>query len=184
MSKPAVFFDRDGVINRAIIRDGHPFPPDSIEAFEFLPGTIESCDRLKQAGYLLFIVTNQPDIARGTLNNTLVETFHSLIRTALPIDEIYICPHDNSDNCDCRKPKPGLLLRVAKEWNIDLSRSVLIGDRWRDVDAGYNAGCRTVFIDYKYSESLSKQPDHVVTTLPEAVEWILSQSGELNEASK
>jgi D-glycero-D-manno-heptose 1,7-bisphosphate phosphatase len=184
MALPAIFFDRDGVINRAIVREGKPFPPASLTEFEILPDAVDSCKKLKQAGYLLFIVTNQPDIARGTLDNKLVESYHEIIRQSLPIDGIYICPHDNEDGCDCRKPQPGLILSAAKDWDVKLSSSFIIGDRWKDVAAGKRAGCKTVFIDYKYSEELSALPDHIVNSLTEAVEWILSFSGARHEASK
>ncbi len=173
----AVFMDRDGVINRSIVRNGKPYPPDTLEQFEFLPGVIQGCQNLKQSGFRLFIVTNQPDIARGKQDSKIVDAFHQRIYDTLPMDEVYICPHDDSHQCDCRKPKPGMMTAAASKYNIDLSQSFLIGDRWRDIAAGQAAGCKTVFIDYRYDEPMSVVPDCTVTNFNEAVDWILLQLG-------
>ena len=169
----AVFLDRDGVINAPEIREGRPYPPASVESLEILPGVREAVQRFKLAGFLVIVVSNQPDVARGTTSRSTVEAINSVLAQDLPIDEFRMCYHDAADACNCRKPKPGMLLDAAKKWHIDLAASFMVGDRWRDVEAGQNAGCRTVFVDYAYSE---KQPEHVdlrVKSLLEAVPYIL-----------
>jgi D-glycero-D-manno-heptose 1,7-bisphosphate phosphatase len=176
-ARRAVFLDRDGVINRARVEVGKPYPPAEAGAVEILPGVAAALQRLKAAGYLLVVVTNQPDVARGTQSRAAVEAIHARLASELPIDDFRICYHDDSDACGCRKPKPGLLLDAARAHDVDLPRSVMVGDRWRDVEAGREAGCRTVFIDYGYTEAQPDQPDAVVGSLEEAAEWILSGQG-------
>ena len=159
MKNKAVFLDRDGVLNRAIVRDGKPYPPASLAEFEILPGTKEALDKLKAAGYLLIVVTNQPDVGRGTQQKSIVEEMHEVLRTILPLDEIYVCYHGYDGECECRKPQPGMLLAAAREFKIDLKESFMIGDRSKDMEAGIAAGCKTIFIDYHYSEKLNIHPD-------------------------
>lgn len=168
----AVFLDRDGCINAAVMRGRTPVPPASLEELEILPGVPEALRRLKDAGYALVVVTNQPDIARGTTPRATVDAIHAHLRATLPLDEIRVCDHDDPDQCRCRKPLPGLLLEPA---TYDVGRSVMVGDRWRDVEAGRRAGCRaTILVDYGYDEPLAGPPDHTVGSLAEAAEWILS----------
>jgi D-glycero-D-manno-heptose 1,7-bisphosphate phosphatase len=171
----AVFLDRDGVINRAILRDGKPYAPTTFAEFEILSGVPEACAKLKQAGYLLIVATNQPDVGRGTLAQSIVETIHAHMCKLLPIDRVEVCYHpgQGASDCDCRKPKAGMLLRAARELGIDLAQSWMVGDRWRDVDCGHAAGCRTVFIDYGYAEALKQTPDFQVKNLLEAAQVIL-----------
>lgn len=169
----AVFLDRDGVINRAVVREGRPYPPASVEALELLPGVAEALTRLHDAGYRLVVVTNQPDIARGTQDRAVVDAMHARIAAVLPVDEFRVCAHDDADRCDCRKPKPGLLRSAAQAAGIDLGASFMVGDRWRDIEAGRAAGCRTIFIDYDYSERRPHAPDVTVRSLAEAADWIL-----------
>lgn len=172
--KPAVFLDRDGVLNRALVRDGKPYPPARVEELEIVRDGPAALGALKQAGFTLIVVTNQPDVARGTQSQAAVEAMHRKLRAELPVDAIYSCFHDSFDGCDCRKPKPGLLLRGAAEHGVPLNESFLIGDRWRDVDAGFAAGVRTVLIDYGYRErGPEHEPDARVKSLMEAVDWIL-----------
>ncbi len=173
----AVFLDRDGVINRAIVRDGKPYPPAADEDVEILPGVREAIQQLKAAGYLLVVVTNQPDVSRGTQSRAAVEAIHARLASELPIDEFRACYHDDGDACACRKPKPGLILDAARAHGVDLRASVMVGDRWRDVEAGRRAGCATVFLDYGYAERRPDEPDAVVGSLAEAAEWILSDRG-------
>ena len=174
----AVFLDRDGVLNRAIVREGKPYPPDTLEDFVILGGAAEACGLLKQAGFLLVVATNQPDVGRGTQPIKVVEAMHKALRAALPVDRIEICcdPHDSPDS-NRRKPKPGMLLDAARELNIDLSGSFMVGDRWRDIDCGKAAGCTTVFIDYGYKEQLRAQPDFVAASLLDAARQILGKLG-------
>lgn len=170
----AVFLDRDGVLNRPIIRDGRPYPPATLEEFSILPGVPEACEALRRAGYLLLVVTNQPDIARGVQDRAVVDEIHQVLLRTLPIDAVYVCPHDDEDGCDCRKPGPGMLLEAAWDRNLNLGSSVMVGDRWRDVEAGRRAGCRTVFVDRGYREPAPMEPDAIVTDLAEAADWIMS----------
>jgi len=175
-SKKAVFLDRDGVINRALIRDGLPYPPNSLDELEILPGVTESLRLLKKSGFLLVVVTNQPDVGRGIQKKQTVEKMHAYLLKKLPLDVIYVCWHGQDGECDCRKPLPGLLYQAEQDWHIDLKKSFLIGDRWRDIDAGFAAGCKTVFIDYQYDESLKYQPDYNAKSISDASEQIIHQS--------
>ena len=171
--RQAVFLDRDGVINKAIVKNGKPFPPASLDAFELLPGVKSATLALRKAGFLIVVVTNQPDVATGVQARDVVESMHKKLHEAGICDAIKVCYHTDEDACDCRKPKPGMLLEAAKEWQIDLQRSFMVGDRWRDVAAGKAAGCRTFFIDYQYREISAERPDTVVASLEEAANQIL-----------
>lgn len=171
--RQAVFLDRDGVINRAVVKNGKPFPPASLDAFEFLPGVESAAHALRKAGFLIVVVTNQPDVATGVQAREVVESMHKKLHAAAICDDIKVCYHTDDDACDCRKPKPGMLLEAAQEWQIDLPRSFMVGDRWRDVSAGKAAGCQTFFIDYQYREQSAERPDAVVTSLEEAAKLIL-----------
>jgi len=175
--KRAVFLDRDGVINRAVVRDGKPYPPDSLAELQLVDDAASSLQRLHDAGYLLIVVTNQPDVARGKQSREEVEAIHDALRAQLPIDEFIACYHDDADGCDCRKPKPGALLEAAERHQIDLRNSHMIGDRWRDVEAGQRAGCTTYFIDYGYAEKQPAPPFVRVRSLAEAVDTITRNPG-------
>ena len=155
---PAVFLDRDGVINRAIVRDGKPYPPARLDDTEILAGATVSLQRLAEHGYTLISITNQPDVARGIQSRQVVESINALIQSRLPVREIFVCYHDNADDCDCRKPKPGLIYKAAKKYGLDLSRSWMVGDRWKDIAAGQAAGLKTIFVDYHYSEAYEGIP--------------------------
>jgi D-glycero-D-manno-heptose 1,7-bisphosphate phosphatase len=172
-----VFLDRDGVINRALERDGKPYPPTTMQEFEIYPEVFEACKKLKSAGFFLVVATNQPDVGRGTLDQRTVERLHAFMSRQLPIDRVEVCfhPGKGASNCDCRKPRPGMLLRAAAALNIDLGQSWMVGDRWRDVDCGHAAGCRTIFIDRGYSESLHQPPDFRASNLLEAAGIILGK---------
>jgi D-glycero-D-manno-heptose 1,7-bisphosphate phosphatase len=173
----AVFLDRDGVINKALVRNGRPYPPRTAAELEILPGTRDALLRLRESGFLNVVVTNQPDVARGTMPRAFVEKIHAQLRSTLTIDAFYVCWHDDRDKCDCRKPLPGLLLRASADLGIDLERSFMIGDRWRDIAAGQRAGCRTIWIDYGYDEPKPQPPiDFVAPSLPAAVPWLLDAS--------
>ena len=174
--KRAVFLDRDGVINRAVIRDGKPYPPASLEEFEYLPGVETSIRAIRNAGFLVVVVTNQPDVATGLQRREVVEAMHEKIRAEELCDDLKVCYHTDSDNCNCRKPKPGMLLEAARDWKIDLSRSFMVGDRWRDIAAGRAAGCCTFLIDYGYAEQRAHKPDVVVGSLAEACKQILPEN--------
>ena len=173
----AVFLDRDGVINECKVIDGRPFPPLSVNEFVMLPNVAQACRNLKRAGFVLVVATNQPDVGRGTLKQDVVEQIHAHMCAQLPIDRVEICYHPgrSESECDCRKPKPGMLLRAARELNIDLRASWMVGDRWRDIDCGKRAGVRTVFIDFGYAEELRAPPDFTVRSFRAAAEVILAQ---------
>lgn len=173
--RAAVFLDRDGVINRSVMRDGVAHPPDSLDEFELLPGVGEAVVKLKSAGFLLVVVTNQPDIARGTQSAETVESINVMVAQELGVDAVLVCPHDDIDNCVCRKPKPGLLLQAMERFDIDLERSFMVGDRWRDVAAGHAAGCRTVQVGSLEEGALSIAPTVRRDDLTDAASWILSQ---------
>ena len=176
LKRAAVFLDRDGVLNRAVIRAGKPYPPTSWAELEILPGVCVALDALKQAGYWLIVVTNQPDVARGSLSRAQVVDMNRRLQTQLELDRVMTCFHDDSDQCACRKPRPGLLLEAACSLNIDLSASFMVGDRWRDIVAGQQAGCKTFFIDYGYAEPQPVSYDYKAGSLLEAACLILNRS--------
>ena len=169
----AVFLDRDGVINRAIVREGKPFPPASLGELEILPDVHEALTLLRTAGYRNIVVTNQPDVRTGKQQREVVETMHRHLLEALPLDGIRVCYHIEQDGCDCRKPKPGLLVQAASEFGIDLPASFMVGDRWRDVLAGQAAGCYSFFVDLGYRERRPEPPYTLVTSLLDAARAIV-----------
>jgi D-glycero-D-manno-heptose 1,7-bisphosphate phosphatase len=175
--RSGVLLDRDGVLNRTVMRDGMGYPPSSVEDMALLDGVAEACGILAAAGCVLAIVTNQPDLARGKASFADVAAINARLRELLALDAVYVCPHDDGDACACRKPKPGLLLEAARVHRLDLGRSVMVGDRWRDIEAGVAAGCRTVFIDHSYRERRPVAPNFVCGSLLEAVPFILSVTG-------
>jgi len=171
----AVFLDRDGVLTRAILRQGKAYAPVTPSEMEIDSDAPAALARLKAAGFLLIAVTNQPDVARGITRLADVHAMHAVLRAALPLDAVFACFHDDSDACPCRKPRPGMLLQGAAAHAIDLAQSFMVGDRWRDVDAGAAAGCRTIWIDRRYDERAPAHPPHArVDSLRAAVEWILT----------
>ena len=171
--RDALFLDRDGVVCRAFVRAGKPYPPRSLQELDILPGVKQALHAAGALGLIRVIVTNQPDVARGTLGREVVDAIHDRLRAELEIDDVLVCWHDDADGCTCRKPKPGLLLEGASRHGLDLARSFMVGDRWRDVEAGVRAGCRTVWIDCGYDEQPPPTPpDYRCYSLPEAVAWI------------
>jgi len=171
----AVFLDRDGVINRAVVRGGKPYPPVSLPDLEILPGVPEALARLRAAGFLNVIVTNQPDVATGRQRREVVEAMHEFLLSHLPVDRVKVCYHTEADHCDCRKPRPGMLLEAARELGIDLAASYMVGDRWRDVGAGQAAGCKCFFVDGGYEEKRPENPYVAVKSLVEAGDLILNK---------
>jgi D-glycero-D-manno-heptose 1,7-bisphosphate phosphatase len=171
----AVFLDRDGVINHAVVLNGKPYPPPTVEEFTLHDGVPEAIERLRAAGLWIVVVTNQPDVATGKQRRDVVEAMHARLASAALFDAIQVCFHSASDGCDCRKPKPGMLMKAADEGQIDLRRSFMVGDRWVDVAAGRAAGCYTFWINRGYAEPAADAPDAVVASLPEAADRILQQ---------
>jgi len=169
----AVFLDRDGVLNEPVVVEGRPLPPDSVTELVLTPGVEAACAELRRAGFLLILVTNQPDIARGTRDRATVDEINDELRRRLALDDVLVCPHDDDDRCACRKPLPGMILEGAARWGVGLPASVMVGDRWRDVEAGRGAGCRTVLLARDYDERPASGADLIVDTLADAVPWIV-----------
>jgi D-glycero-D-manno-heptose 1,7-bisphosphate phosphatase len=172
-ARRAVFLDRDGVLNEVVMRNGAPESPRALEQLVF-PRDIHAVRRLKDAGLLLFLITNQPDIARGNVTEAYLDAVLERIRVHVPLDDVRFCPHDDADDCACRKPRPGMLLDLARSWHVDLSRSWVIGDMWRDVGAARAAGCRSILIRRDYN--VDAEPDTEVDSLSAAVEAVLSDA--------
>jgi D-glycero-D-manno-heptose 1,7-bisphosphate phosphatase len=172
--KRAVFLDRDGVVNKAIVRNGKPYPPESLEELQILAGVNEALARLRAAGFLNVIVTNQPDVATGKQRRETVEAMHAFLLSRLPVDAVKVCYHVDADNCACRKPRPGMLLEAARDLGIDLAASFLVGDRWRDVAAGQAAGCKCFFLDGGYAEQRPEKPYVAVKSLAQAASLIVN----------
>lgn len=171
--KRAVFLDRDGVLNEPVLENGRPHPPSGLAELRITPGAAPALQQLREAGFLLVVVTNQPDVARGKTPRETVEAIHAALAAALPLDAFYTCWHDDADGCHCRKPLPGLIVDAAAEREVDLAASWVVGDRWRDVEAGAAADCRTIWIDRGYTERAPDHPTATVANLPEAVRHIL-----------
>jgi D-glycero-D-manno-heptose 1,7-bisphosphate phosphatase len=173
--RPAVFLDRDGVLNAALLDEkGRPLPPRLPSEFRIPTDVPGACADLRAAGFALVCVTNQPDIARGTADRGFVDWANGEIAVACGLEGVFVCPHDDIDRCDCRKPKPGLILQGAKAFDLDLTRSFMVGDRYRDIEAGKAAGLQTILLDFGYPERAPTQPpDFVTTTFSRATTWIL-----------
>ena len=171
-----MFLDRDGTINRAVVRDRRPYPPVMLDEFELLPGAEQTIEALREAGFLIIVVTNQPDVSTGVQRRDVVEAMHDKLRAGGLCDDIKVCYHTDADGCECRKPKPGMLIEAAREWRVNLADSFMVGDRWRDVAAGKAAGCFTFFIDYEYRERRADDPDAIVGSLEEAGMLILREN--------
>jgi D-glycero-D-manno-heptose 1,7-bisphosphate phosphatase len=168
----AAFLDRDGVLNRTMVVDGVPRPPSTVAELEVLPGVPEALEVLTSHGFTLVSVTNQPDVARGTQTRQRVEEINAALMERLPLRAVHTCYHDDADGCACRKPKPGLLRDAAKAYDIDLGRSFLVGDRWRDIEAGHAAGCLTLLVDAPYNRARTGSPHYVVPDLLQAARVI------------
>ena len=175
--RPAVFLDRDGVLNRAYVEDGVPVPPRTVARFELLPGVAETCRAFAEAGLALVVVTNQPDLARGALDPAELDAMHVRLRAELPLDDVVVCPHDGKEGCWCRKPRPGMILDSARRLDLDLDHSVGVGDRWRDVDAAHRAGIHAVHVDWGLGEPLRDSPDARFGSLAEARDHVLQVCG-------
>jgi D-glycero-D-manno-heptose 1,7-bisphosphate phosphatase len=174
--RAAVFLDRDGVLNRCAIRDGKPYAPRTVTQFRLLPGVRDAIGALRQAGYLIVIVTNQPDIGNHLIDRSVVDAMHDRLRAVLAPDAIEVCPHSQDAGCECRKPKPGLLVRAALRLDIELERSFMVGDRWSDIVAGHALGCHTILVRRRYREEFPVKPDTIVGSMAAAARKILSSA--------
>jgi D-glycero-D-manno-heptose 1,7-bisphosphate phosphatase len=170
--KRAVFLDRDGVINEAVIREGKPYPPATLSDVKISENFEYVLQKLKAKGFVIVGITNQPDVARGLQTRAAVEEINQHLLKKLPIETILVCYHDEKDACSCRKPKPGLILDAAAFFDIDLANSYVVGDRWKDIEAGKNAGCKTIFINYAYLEQQPKGYDFSVRKPSEILDII------------
>ena len=170
---PAVFLDRDGVLSRSIVRNGKSFAPRSLKDFILMPNSHRSVMLLKQFGFKVIVVTNQPDIGNGLVTLAVVELMHQKLLEKIMVDDVFLCAHRQDEGCDCRKPKPGMLLAASVKHGIDLKKSFIIGDRSIDIEAGQRAGCKTIFIDRHYKEPGPMHAETKVTSLQSAVAYIL-----------
>jgi D-glycero-D-manno-heptose 1,7-bisphosphate phosphatase len=175
----AVFLDRDGVLNRALVRNRRPYAPRHLGEFRLLPGTAEAVRELKSVGFLIIVVTNQPDVGHGLTTPQTLAAMHARLNERLPVDAILVCPHRQDAGCACRKPKPGMIHHAQTDWGIDVSRSYLVGDRSTDIVAGRAAGLYTVFLDRGYAEPLLEPPDAKVGSLRQAVRQILAREASM-----
>jgi D-glycero-D-manno-heptose 1,7-bisphosphate phosphatase len=173
-----VFLDRDGVINRALVRDRKPYSPRHLSEFRLLPGVGEAVTQLKSVGFLVIVVTNQPDVGNGLTTPEALEAMHTHLRGRVPVDAILVCPHRRDEGCECRKPKPGLIHQAAADWGIDVDHSYLIGDRATDIVAGLAAGLYTIFLVRRYAELLIERPHLRVDSLRQAVRKILAREAD------
>lgn len=179
MKTRIAFLDRDGTLVETDIRRGMPVPRHHSDRAILLPGVSEGCRRLRAAGFLLVLVTNQPDIARGLVTRAQVAAVNQQLQSLLGLDLVMVCEHDDHHTCRCRKPKPGLLFQAAQAFDVPLSAdSVLIGDRWRDVGAGQAAGVRTILVGSGYEGEPETEPDFSVQSFSEAVNVIVSMRRE------
>lgn len=177
-----VFLDRDGVLNRPILADGRSYAPRDLSDFELLPGVGPAVKRLKDAGFLAIVVTNQKDLGHGLVTPEVVSEMHAILQRTVPVDDIVVC--SCIDECWCYKPNPGMLSESAEKWDIRLQSSFIVGDTWRDVGAGKAAGCRTILIDrWRYDDQYRIEPDYKAEDLDAAVELVLQLSGESPQTS-
>ena len=167
--KKAIFLDRDGVINKVKIVNGKPYAPNNFNEIIFFPNLKKILNIFKNLGYLIIVITNQPDVKRKNTTLATVTKIHKFIKKSLPIDDIFVCFHDNDDKCCCRKPKPGNILAAAKLYNIDLKNSYMIGDTWKDISAGYKAGCKTIFFDHNYNLKKPKKYNFLIKSIKDLI---------------
>lgn len=174
--QPVVFLDRDGVLIQSLVREGKPYSPRKIEDLVILEGVREAVSLLHRNGFVTVVVTNQPDVARGNLSPDLLSEIHNSIYEEVGVEHFYTCKHDDHDDCECRKPNIGLFKKAVQELDLDASNSFMVGDRWKDIEAGQRAGCTCFFIDNDYSEKRPTPPFYTVTSLLEAAKIIVEGS--------
>ena len=163
----AIFLDRDGVVNYSIICEKKPYAPLNLNELKIIPEIKSVINTFKQRQFKVFVITNQPDVARGKVKKEEVEKINASIQSQLSIDEIFTCYHDNQDHCECRKPKPGAFIALSQKYNIDLTKSIMVGDRAKDIEAAKNANCPSVFIDYGYNEIKPLDQNYTINGISE-----------------
>ena len=174
--RKAVFIDRDGVINKLVVIYGEKTSPKSLDQFEIFPYVAQATRRLRK-DYLVIVITNQPDVARGKMSEQELKKMNRKLFKLVEIDDLYICTHDDADNCQCRKPRPGMILEAASKWNINLEKSIIIGDSWRDMLAGKRAGIRTCYINHWSNSDGVIEYDFEAKDLSDAVKKIYEIQG-------
>ena len=167
-SQRAVFFDRDGVLIETLVEGGSPVANNNVNTLKFVHGALEVCQSLIDADIKMFMITNQPDISRGKIMLKDVLEINDVVQKTCQLTDVAMCIHDDKAHCSCRKPKPGMILELSVKHRIHLESSVVVGDRWRDIDAGATAGCHTLFINYGYNETLRRQPTWEVSSVSQA----------------
>jgi len=170
----SLFLDRDGIINKSIILNRKPYSPRSLEEFEIFEGIDLLLNQISKLGFLLIVITNQPDLATNHITKSTLNKFHQLISDKINISKFYVCEHTSLDNCSCRKPRTGLIKNAVKDYNLDLSKSYFIGDRWKDIDAANSDGIYSIFVDYNYKEKLKTKPKKIVNSSVTACEFIIT----------
>jgi len=171
---PAIFFDRDGVITIPVDLNGKGFAPRNLNDFKFYNDAKDSLLRTRAAGFFNVVVSNQPDVSSGLLSLNMLESMNTVLRHSLALDEVINCPHNSSDHCLCRKPKPGMIYAAAEKFGIDLSHSWIVGDRDGDIAAGSSAGLKTIFIDRNWLEETGSMAKFKCKSLKEAVDLIIT----------
>ncbi len=171
MKKKAIFFDRDGVLNKSIKKKGKPFAPTSYSKFYIYKNLEKKIDKLRKKKYLLYVVTNQPDFNKKS--KIELNKMHQKLMKKFKFNKIF-CSHDKNNFSKNKKPRTGLIRHLLKSKSIDLSKSFVVGDRWRDVDFAYNLKCKSIFIDRKYSEKLNNKPDYICKSTSQAINIILN----------
>jgi D-glycero-D-manno-heptose 1,7-bisphosphate phosphatase len=161
----AIFFDRDGVLNKTLLKNGKPYAPRNIKDFKIISDAYSILSYLKSLNYLMFVVTNQPDVGNGYMDKIIVEEMHEMILDQLPIQEIFTCYHSQKDNCSCRKPKTGMLEKAHKKFNLNIKDCFIVGDRFSDIEAGQKFKFQTVMIGTGYGEKPLAKPDFNIDKL-------------------
>jgi len=170
--KLGVFIERDGVLNKARVERQYQVSPLTLEDFKVNQEAVPLLKRLKGAGFVLIVTTNQPGLSRGYQSRRELDRMHELLRATFPLDDILVCPHDETDRCPCRKPKPGLLVEAGFKWHLNLDHSFVISDKWQDAEAARTAGCTSLLLQSPWLGTVHR--DFVMADLASIVDKILT----------
>jgi D-glycero-D-manno-heptose 1,7-bisphosphate phosphatase len=173
--KQAVFIERDGVLNAARVEKQQQISPVTLEDFQLHEDAAPLLKKLKATGLILIVTTNQPGLSRGYQSRRELDRMHDRLRKVFPLDDILVCPHDETDRCPCRKPKPGLLAEAAFKWHLNLEHSYVISDKWQDAEAARNAGCTSLLLQSPWVGKVHR--DFLLPTFGAIVEKILQLRG-------